>query len=341
MTRSNASPSAASHALAILILGATISSGVLAAPTRSPMIPSSMGAQTYGLSLDGPVPLSEGHTLECTTLPCGGVVHANIVAQQKSEALARDNLDDSENGTVGGDPSISLFFKQRVDLLKRGNVCSSRNKKVSCQNDSEQDSKNIGKASPGPSDSEQRRHQGILETLENLPTKPKAEEQVKIAWFEDLEARWQHLADNLGSNPEENRVASVKIISEYHEPVDKLISTLDKEQDSRYNSIKERAEKLRKRFRGFLDEQTVSIKQESLSLIRKWEYTYIPLKDPKKLAPLIVERRQLYDQNKDSFRYAYAVAEVAEALGVLPAGEFAQYKELFDDWHLRYSFDPL
>ncbi|KAJ3757104.1 hypothetical protein EV360DRAFT_71411 [Lentinula raphanica] len=307
MTRSNTFPSAASHTLAILILGATISSGVLAAPTRSPMIPSSMGAQTHGLSLDGPVPLSEGHTLECTTLPCGGVVHANIVAQQKSEALARDNLDDSENGTDGGD--------QRVDLLKRGNVCSSRNKKVSCQNDSEQDSKNIGKASPGPSDSEQRRHQGILETLENLPTKPKAIEQVKIAWFEDLEAQWQHLADNLGSNPEENRVASVKIISEYHEPVDKLISTLDK--------------------------ILVSIKQESLSLIRKWEYTYIPLKDPKKLAPLIVERRQLYDQNKDSFRYAYAVAEVAEALGVLPAGEFAQYKELFDDWHLRYSFDPL
>ncbi|KAJ3717179.1 hypothetical protein C8R42DRAFT_645057 [Lentinula raphanica] len=307
MTRSNASPSAASHALAILILGATISSGVLAAPTRSPMIPSSMGAQTQGLSLDGPVPLSEGHTLECTTLPCGGVVHANIVAQQKSEALARDNLDDSENGTVGGD--------QRVDLLKRGNVCSSRKKKYSSQNtDQHVSCQNVSEQPEGSS--EERRHQGILRELENLPTKPKAIEQV------------------------ENRVASVKIISEYHEPVDKLISTVNKEQAPRYDSIKERAAKLKRRFNGFLLEETVSIEYESLSLISKWEDTYSASEASKK-RQLIVERRQLYDQNKDSFRYAYAVAEVAEALGVLPDGQFAKYKELFDDWRDRYSFNPL
>ncbi|KAJ3776724.1 hypothetical protein FB446DRAFT_260758 [Lentinula raphanica] len=82
MTRSTAS-----HALAILILGASISTGILAAPVHSPMTPSSMGALTgaQGLSSQsssnglGQRPLCECHSPE--------LVRANLVVPRRESEL--------------------------------------------------------------------------------------------------------------------------------------------------------------------------------------------------------------------------------------------------------------
>ncbi|KAJ3968751.1 hypothetical protein EV361DRAFT_952073 [Lentinula raphanica] len=82
MTRSTAS-----RAVAVFIIGAAISSGVLAAPAPSPMTPTMTGAQTQGLisrSSDGPVGmLSEGQTQEFAARQRGGVEHATIVPQTR------------------------------------------------------------------------------------------------------------------------------------------------------------------------------------------------------------------------------------------------------------------
>ncbi|KAJ3826411.1 hypothetical protein F5880DRAFT_95438 [Lentinula raphanica] len=89
MTRSTAS-----HALAILILGASISTGVLTAPVHSLMIPSSMGALTANF----------------------------VVPRREIEGLTRsDDLALLEKDGDDSDPhvSVTVILKPRVELLKR------------------------------------------------------------------------------------------------------------------------------------------------------------------------------------------------------------------------------
>ncbi|KAJ3756018.1 hypothetical protein EV360DRAFT_72352 [Lentinula raphanica] len=114
--------------VAVLIVGAAVSSGVLAAPTRSLMIPSSIppssisarGLQSQSSS-DGLGTMSAGQTRElATTLQHGGVEHANTVPRQHGD-LTLD--DDSEYGKDGSKSFVPVFvnLEQRFDLSKRGN----------------------------------------------------------------------------------------------------------------------------------------------------------------------------------------------------------------------------
>ncbi|KAJ3757103.1 hypothetical protein EV360DRAFT_84321 [Lentinula raphanica] len=86
MTRSIASRSTASRAVAVLFLGAALSSGVLAAPTRSPMIPSSIGVRDLQSqsSSDGQGTLSEGRIRELTMIQPS-------VSRHNGDGLAIDN----------------------------------------------------------------------------------------------------------------------------------------------------------------------------------------------------------------------------------------------------------
>ncbi|KAJ3968748.1 hypothetical protein EV361DRAFT_399044 [Lentinula raphanica] len=89
MTRSTAS-----RVVAVLILGAAISSSVLAAPTRSPMIASSIGArglQSQSSSSDGLGTLSEGQTRELASLK-------DDVPRQSGDGLTID--DSSAHGRM-------------------------------------------------------------------------------------------------------------------------------------------------------------------------------------------------------------------------------------------------
>ncbi|KAJ3819610.1 hypothetical protein F5880DRAFT_1616312 [Lentinula raphanica] len=116
MTRSTAS-----RAVAVFIIGAAISSGVLAAPAPSPMTPTMTGAQTQGLisrSSDGPVGmLSEGQTQEFAARQRGGVEHATIVPRQNANRLT---FDEPEYGEDAIEPKVPVS----VNLLKRGNTPS-------------------------------------------------------------------------------------------------------------------------------------------------------------------------------------------------------------------------
>ncbi|KAJ3745959.1 hypothetical protein EV360DRAFT_90024 [Lentinula raphanica] len=117
MTRSTA----VSRAVAVFIIGAAISSGVLAAPAPSPMTPTTTGAQTQGLisrSSDGPVGmLSEGQTQEFAARQRGGVEHATIVPRQNADRLT---FDEPEYGEDASEPKVPVS----VNLLKRGNTHS-------------------------------------------------------------------------------------------------------------------------------------------------------------------------------------------------------------------------
>ncbi|KAJ3766920.1 hypothetical protein FB446DRAFT_756563 [Lentinula raphanica] len=88
MTRSLASRSTTSRAVAILILGAALSSGVVAAPTRSPLVSSSIGARDLQSqsSSDGLGTLFEGPIRNLTTIQLS-------VPRQNGDGLTIDDLE--------------------------------------------------------------------------------------------------------------------------------------------------------------------------------------------------------------------------------------------------------
>ncbi|KAJ3725439.1 hypothetical protein C8R42DRAFT_763209, partial [Lentinula raphanica] len=169
MTRSTASHSTTSRAVAVLILGAALSSGVLAAPTRSPMTPSSIGARDLQSqsSSDGLGTLSEG---ELPTLQHG-------VPRQSGDGLTP--FDDSENGEDGANPDISVFgsLEKRVDLLKRGKFSQLFTSGQS-NNDPESSTNRLLEDSEveDPGEVEESGEVGVLE----VPLGPRASEKEKV-----------------------------------------------------------------------------------------------------------------------------------------------------------------
>ncbi|KAJ3833064.1 hypothetical protein F5878DRAFT_713430 [Lentinula raphanica] len=110
MTRSTAS-----RAVAVFIIGAAISSGVLAAPAPSPMTPTMTGAQTQGLisrSSDGPV-----RPRNLLLANVAELSMPTIVPRQNANRLT---FDEPEYGEDAIEPKVPVS----VNLLKRGNTPS-------------------------------------------------------------------------------------------------------------------------------------------------------------------------------------------------------------------------
>ncbi|KAJ3717177.1 hypothetical protein C8R42DRAFT_724808 [Lentinula raphanica] len=108
MTRSIASRSTASRAVAVLFLGAALSSGVLAAPTRSPMIPSSIGVRDLQSqsSSDGQGTLPEGRIRELTTVQ-------RSVSRHNGDGLTIDDLEHGRSDP--GNVSVAVKLNIRGD----------------------------------------------------------------------------------------------------------------------------------------------------------------------------------------------------------------------------------
>ncbi|KAJ3757098.1 hypothetical protein EV360DRAFT_84317 [Lentinula raphanica] len=108
MTRSIASRSTASRAVAVLFLGAALSSGVLAAPTRSPMIPSSIGVRDLQSqsSSDGQGTLSEGRIRELTMIQPS-------VSRQNGDGLTINDLEHGRSDP--GNVSVAVRLNIRAD----------------------------------------------------------------------------------------------------------------------------------------------------------------------------------------------------------------------------------
>ncbi|KAJ3756628.1 hypothetical protein EV360DRAFT_84780 [Lentinula raphanica] len=275
MTRSTAS-----HALAILILGASISTGVLAAPVHSLMTPSSMGALT-GAQAQGQRPLSEGHSPE--------VVHANfVVPRREIEGLTRS--DDLALLEKDGDDSDEELEDPKVP---------------------------------------------------SLPTKTEAEEYLRenkaklLSWFSKLEASWEELSAKLEDPP--GRISSVKLISEHQNSLYRLHLALYnlRAENTRYQSLDKRVITLRNRFHAFAERELTRTEKEFYEMRRNWaEALKVPSGTAQDEACL-----KVYNDYKEFFEYIYAVAASAKA--VISEGLFNGYKKIFDDWHERYSFNPL
>ncbi|KAJ3722660.1 hypothetical protein C8R42DRAFT_641983 [Lentinula raphanica] len=192
--------STASHALAILILGASISTGVLAAPVHSPMTPSSMGALTgaQGLSSQsssnglGQRLLCEGHSPE--------LVRANLVVPRR----------ESELGLTSDD--LAMYEpKDGVDPISGSAILDQQVRELSKRTYTQEELEDP--KIPPPS----------LLTKEYL-----RENEVKFfCWFVELEYRWKKLAAELEHGaPEPSRKSSVKLISDHQQSLDRLHSAL-------------------------------------------------------------------------------------------------------------------
>ncbi|KAJ3834863.1 hypothetical protein F5878DRAFT_694790 [Lentinula raphanica] len=302
--------SSASHALAILILGASISTGVFAAPVHSPMTPSSMGALTgvQGLSSQsssnglGQRLLCEGHSPE--------LVRANLVVPRRESELGLTSDDLAMYEPKDGvDPIlVSAILDQQVRELS---------KRTYTQEELE-DPK-----IPPPS----------LLTKEYL-----RENEVKFfCWFVELEYRWKKLAAELEHAPEPSRKSSVKLISDHQQSLDRLHSALHifEKEYLFYKYFDARVIRLQNKIRFFLGKELTRTDKEFYEMQRDWAEAF----EKPSGAAQDEARLKVYNDYKEFFEYIYAVAASAKA--VISEGLFNGYKKIFDDWHKRYSFNPL
>ncbi|KAJ3766923.1 hypothetical protein FB446DRAFT_361958 [Lentinula raphanica] len=329
MTRSTtASRSTTSRAVAVLILGAALSSGVLAAPTRSPMTPSSIGArdlQSQSPS-DGLGTLSEG---ELPTLQHG------VPRQSGDSGLTP--FDDSENGEDGADVNpdvseISVSSEQRVDLLKRSGclpICwtTSTHEDDTPLLSGEKTGGVPDLELPGLNAKEREKKQFLNDKAEEIQS-----------WLHGLEVEHQRLA----SDPASEWAASEQmttLIFRHGASLNRLFSITYGRKKPQYVPA--------------LHTQIIALWKEFQSFVRaQMEHQYHFLEYLKSDWELACRndahssgghaRRKVFDDHRNFSTFIYEFTHAALQFQVISPNDFKPYEEMFAEWHAYYGFpNPL
>ncbi|KAJ3819606.1 hypothetical protein F5880DRAFT_1616306 [Lentinula raphanica] len=317
MTRSTtASRSTTSRAVAVLILGAALSSGVLAAPTRSPMTPSSIGARDLQSqsSSDGVGTLSKG---ELPTLQHG-------VPRQSGDGLTP--FDDSENGEDGANPDvseISVSSEQRVDLLKRSGCLPNCWSTPTYEDDTPllggEKTGGVPELELPGLNAEEREKERFLR---------KQEKKIQ-SWFNNLEVERRRLASESASEP------MITLIFRHEASLNRLLSiTYGREKPQYVPDLRTQMITLWETF------------QSSVRVQMEHQYHFLEyLKSDWALACRNDAhssgghaRRKVFDDHREFSTFIYELTHAALQFQVISPDDFKPYEEMFAEWHKEYNF---
>ncbi|KAJ3766924.1 hypothetical protein FB446DRAFT_756598 [Lentinula raphanica] len=310
--------SIASRAVAVLILGAALSSGVLAAPTRSPMIPSSIAARDLVQSQSssgGLGALSEGQTRQLATLS------EREVPRQNVDGLTP--FDDSKNGEDGADPSVSVSvgLEQRVDLVKRmKKFFSKKGRRPSDASTGQVEAPEVQNPGEGSED--------VGDPGDLWVPDPNASEQTKARFFEDEKTitSWlTKLERKFISDDTEQRIL---LISRHVNTLNKLYLATNSLRDPFLNIGTGR---IRGRFADVVEAEMIRTSDSFERMKGEWEGANTPW-----------QRHGVFVNYHELFKYLYVLAHSALELKVITEEGFEPYKKIFDAWQTDFAFpDPL
>ncbi|KAJ3819823.1 hypothetical protein F5880DRAFT_1044215 [Lentinula raphanica] len=324
MTRSTT----ASRAVAVLIIGAALSSGVLAAPTRSP-IPYSIRARDLVQSQstsDGLGTLSEGQTRTLAT------VLEREVPRRYSDGLTP--FDDSENGEADPSVSVSVGLEQRVDLAKRINFFSKKRR----PKDDEESTQLLSGDSGQVEAAGGVQYPGAVEGLETQHLRRDNAKEVKRffrekeaiiqSWFNGLSKQWWDLGK---LDLEQSRISRAELLSRNGYTFNDVLGLMNKltEKPGYVDNLVKQMKSLRGQFRHFLNDEVERTHADFLDMHAAW--TNAPDHDA---------RFEVFHSFQGFFRDVYRVARAARVFSVLEKEAFAPYQKILNEWHQEFAFDP-
>ncbi|KAJ3834489.1 hypothetical protein F5878DRAFT_712652 [Lentinula raphanica] len=307
MTRSTT----ASRAVAVLIIGAALSSGVLAAPTRSP-IPYSIRARDLVQSQstsDGLGTLSEGQTRTLATV-------------LEREVPRRPSV------------SVSVGLEQRVDLAKRINFFSKKRR----PKDDEESTQLLSGDSGQVEAAGGVQYPGAVEGLETQHLRRDNAKEVKRffrekeaiiqSWFNGLSEQWWDLGK---LDLEQSRISRAELLSRNGYTFNDVLGLMNKltEKPGYVDNLVKQMKSLRGQFRHFLNDEVERTHADFLDMHAAW--TNAPDHDA---------RFEVFHSFQGFFRDVYRVARSARVFSVLKKEAFAPYQKILNEWHQDFAFDP-
>ncbi|KAJ3717175.1 hypothetical protein C8R42DRAFT_190761 [Lentinula raphanica] len=308
MARSLASPSSTTfRAVGILILGAALSSGILAAPTRCPMIPSSIGARDLQSqsSSDGLGTLSEGQTRRLATLQRDSAPRQTVDA-----SLTIDDPEYVIDSSYPNVTSVSVSLDQPVALLKRGQGGSRE----------EQEPKK-----------EKKKKWEIRELRMKAPH--------FMVYFEEIDFAWM-IASGPHANEAIRKAGLLQVITDDEATLqNEVIPSVEKGLQYNLKEYRgkeadlERMRTLASQFSAFWETELENMQDTFPIIQHEWSEARNAHPGPHR------ERacRAVFNERGDDLKWIYEVASIAEKQEVIDENTFKPYKELYQEWNRRYN----